>query len=244
MKFIIIVLVVVFILSFISSLITKFQNKYKLSIHIGKKGSGKTCYLQYLACKYHDDKNISYIFCTERGIKYTTYIDYSIIGRVWFPDNSVILIDEAALLWHNRNYSDKQYNIDFKAVREWLKYQRHNHVIVHMFTQSMDLDKNIRDLADNIYIHSAIGPIGFIKEVGRKISLGSDTATSNAIGEEFYYIHGTKFLYFPKYTKLYDSFSRLPLRDFNPAIDLPATAPSGSAAGGEGKKMPDMSNNC
>lgn len=216
------ILFFIMIFFFVFSISTKkYLNPYKLIIHIGRKGSGKTICMTKMAYLY--SKKGKRVFCTEKGIPNTFYVPAETIGRFWFPDDgkSVILIDEIGLIWHCRSFSDKKYNDTFKSVREWFKYQRHNKVIVHCFTQSMDIDKNLRDLCDEVYIHTNFMRIwSKQRQVGRRIVLSAPkndgSGASDSISEEFYYLPllssgALKFTFIPKWAGKYDSFSKLSL---------------------------------
>lgn len=214
----------VFAFIFVFNLLTKkYINPYRLVLHIGRKGSGKTVCLTKLAHKY--TKKGKRVYCTEKDIPNTIYIPVEFIGSYWFPDDgkTIILIDEIGLIWHCRSFADKSYNIKFKKVREWFKYQRHNKCIVECFTQSMDIDKNLRDLCDEIYIHTNFLRIwSKARRVGRRIVLSQpkkdDSGASDSITEEFYYISllsadAVKFTFIPRWVNSYNSFSRLDLPD-------------------------------
>lgn len=197
----------------------KYINPYKLILHVGRKGSGKTCNIVKSAYKYHKLGKV--VYCTEKNIPYTTYIPYEYIGKYWLPDNCVLLIDEVGLIWHCRSYSDKAYNTYFKTVREWFKYQRHNKVIVECYSQSLDIDKNLRDLCDEVYIHTSFLRLwSKARRVGRRIVLSQPKAdgsgASDTITEEYYYMpmlssRAISFTFVPRWCKGYDSFTRLPL---------------------------------
>lgn len=218
------VLCFIFVFMIVFNLLTrKYLNPYKLILHIGRKGSGKTVCLTKLAHNY--TKQGKRVYCTERDIPNTIFIPVEFIGSYWFPDdgNTIILIDEIGLIWHCRSFADKNYNIKFKKVREWFKYQRHNRCLVECFTQSMDIDKNLRDLCDEIYIHTNFMRV-WSKErrVGRRIVLSTpkndDSGASDCITEEFYYIPllesgSVRFTFIPHWVKSYNSFSRLDLPD-------------------------------
>lgn len=216
--------IVLFVLMFVYSLVAKrYRNPYKLILHVGKKGSGKTCNIVKSAYLYH--KQGKHVFCTEKGIPFTTYVSADSIGKFWFPADgkTVILIDEVGLIWHCRSYADKSYNQYFKSVREWFKYQRHNKCIVECYSQSLDVDKGLRDLCDEIYIHTSFFTLwSKARRVGRRIVLSApnknDNGASDSISEEYYYLpmlssRAITFTFIPRWCKKYDSFTRLPLPD-------------------------------
>ena len=224
--FILFLCVLIIIFGWISS---RFDNPFQFFMHVGKKGSGKTSTLAALALHYKKKyKGKFRIFCTERGIKNTEYLPADVIGSYWLPEYSVLLIDEIGLIWHSRSFSEKGFNANFKKVREWFKYSRHNKVIIHAFSQSYDIDKGLRDLADCIFIHSVIFNVfGIQRTVARRIALnktGSD-GVSSGISEEYYFAPGfgknsLLIRYLPKYRKLFNSFCRLDLPDLPPELPV------------------------
>lgn len=216
--------IILFLLMFVYSLIAKrYRNPYKLILHVGKKGSGKTCNIVKAAYLYN--KAGKRVFCTEKGIPNTIYVSADCIGRYWFPADgkTVILIDEVGLIWHCRSYADKAYNQYFKSVREWFKYQRHNKCIVECYSQSLDVDKGLRDLCDEIYIHTSFFTLwSKARRVGRRIVLSAPNSNNNGasdtISEEYYYLpmlssKAVTFTFIPRWCRKYDSFTRLPLPD-------------------------------
>lgn len=225
MTILIVFLILFGIIFLFAFLCARFDNPYQFYMHIGKKGSGKSTTLAALA-QYYSKKHWR-VFCTERGIHNTEYIPSDVIGCYWFPEKSVLLIDEIGLIWHSRSFSEKGFNASFKKVREWFKYSRHNKVIIHAFSQSYDIDKGLRDLSDVIYLHSVVFNLfGVQRTVARKIALnkiGSD-GVSSGISEEYYFApgfgkHSLLVRYLPKYRKLFNSFCKLDLPSLPP--DLP-----------------------
>lgn len=73
--------------------------------------------------------------------------DPKTIFNIDFPEKSCIFIDEVSLIWDNRDFK----NMD-KRVVEWFRYQRHHKCRVYFFSQTFDIDKKLRDLADDMYL--------------------------------------------------------------------------------------------
>lgn len=197
----------------------KYNNPYKLIMIFGKKGCGKTTYLSKLAYKYR--KKGWYVFSTE-DIKDTIHISYSDIGHVWFPEHSVILIDEVGMIWDNRNFK----NFD-TSVRDWFKYQRHNRCIVYLFSQSFDVDKKLRDLTDSMYLLTNVARIfSYGKKINKSIVLNNSTAEApsniaeNLVFEPFiFFFLGTRTLTFiPRWSKSFNSHTRLNIPDMDSGI--------------------------
>lgn len=81
------------------------------------------------------------------GVRSVHYIDPSKIYEYKFPRRSCILIDEVSLIWDNRDFKRMD-----KKVIEWFRYQRKHGCRVYFFSQTFDIDKKLRDLADEMYL--------------------------------------------------------------------------------------------
>lgn len=122
-----------------------YVNPYKLIFVFGKKGSGKSTLLTKLAIKYSRKK---WSVWTTENIPGTHNIDDpKFIYRMDFPERSCILIDEVSLIWDNRDFKSMD-----KKVVEWFRYQRHHKCRVYFFSQTFDIDKKLRDLADDMFL--------------------------------------------------------------------------------------------
>lgn len=139
----------------------KFINPYKLIFLFGKKGSGKSTLLAKLTAKHlrrgwtvystecphssDDEKYYDFTFVPDKGS--LNYINPSKIFEYNFPRRSCILIDEVSLIWDNRDFKHMD-----KRVIEWFRYQRKHGCRVYFFSQTFDIDKKLRDLADEMYL--------------------------------------------------------------------------------------------
>lgn len=122
----------------------KYRNPYRLIMVFGKKGSGKTTLLAKTA--YKGLKKGKTVYSTEQ-VPGVIRFDADIIGQKTFPENSVVLLDEAGMKFDSRDFKTFP-----KSVRNYFKYQRHEKNTVYLFSQSFDLDKKIRDLTDEMYL--------------------------------------------------------------------------------------------
>ena len=82
------------------------------------------------------------------------YFDIKDFGKYRFPPNSLILIDEASLIWSNRDFREFNKN---KHVEEYFRTIGHSFNKVIMCSQSFDLDKKLRDLTMSLYLLKCIG---------------------------------------------------------------------------------------
>lgn len=122
----------------------KYLNPYKLIFIFAKKGQGKSTLLTKMAL-HHLRKGWE-VYSTE-PIPGCHLIVPEDIGYFEFPPHSLIVIDEIGMIWDNRNFKS------FKPeVRDWFKLQRHRKCKVICASQSFDVDKKIRDLADDMFL--------------------------------------------------------------------------------------------
>lgn len=172
--FLIFLLVVLFVMD------TFLKNPYKLYVIIGNKGTGKTAYMTSLAYKYAKKK---YNVFTNFGIFKSLPLDY---WNYEFPPRSVLFIDEVGLIHDNRSYKTFP-----QECAEFYKYQRKNKLIIYMASQTVDIDKKIRDLADYHILLRRFLPIVFplyykrINKVEKQLETGGleiiDTLTTKLI---------------------------------------------------------------
>lgn len=192
----------------------KYLNPYKLIFIFGKKGSGKSTLLTRFAFEYRS-KGWS-VYSTE-PIPGTTLISYEDVGYTYFPENSCIIIDEVGMIWDNRNFKNFQ-----TAVRDYFKLQRHYRHCVILASQTFDVDKKIRDLADEMYLVSKkFRVFTYAKRILRKTVLVEATGESPSKIDEnlcfdsllFFWAGSRKLTFIPKYANLFDSFSVARLQD-------------------------------
>lgn len=137
----------------------KWLNPFKLIFVFGKKGSGKSTLLTkwsnrdlkrgWTVYSTEAEKPSSkYIDFTQPPIKnQINYIDPKHLYEYNFPPRSSVFIDEASLIWDNRDFKTMD-----KKIIEWFRYQRHHKVRVYLFSQTFDIDKKLRDLADDMWL--------------------------------------------------------------------------------------------
>ena len=140
-----IILCVILVLFLYLLLTRKFVNPYKLIFLFGKKGSGKSTLLTKIGYKY--DRKGWTVYTTEKLPGLNDLDDPKQIFDIDFPERSCILIDEVSLIWDNRDFKHMD-----KRVVEWFRYQRHHKCRVYFFSQTFDIDKKLRDLADEMYL--------------------------------------------------------------------------------------------
>lgn len=207
------ILFFVVVLAFVFWCFRHFFSPYKLYMIFGKKGSGKSSYLTKLALRYKKRGWLVYTNMADMQVPGTRLIDASKLGDYVPEHHSVILLDEVGMLYDNRNYKD------FKpSVRDFFKLQRHHKCIVYLASQSYDIDKKLRDLTDEMYLCTSVGPLGIVRPITKKIgltdasSLGESRIVDNL---KFRWIFAWRFTWLPRYARYFQSFV-LPERPYLP----------------------------
>lgn len=201
----------------------KYLNPYKLIFIFGKKGSGKSTLLTKYALSYV--KRGWTVYSTE-NCPGTYKIRPEDVGFSYFPPRSVIIVDEVGMIWDNRGF--KSFPTE---VRDYFKLQRHYKHVVILASQTFDVDKKIRDLADEMYlVTKKFRVFSYAKKILRQTVLVEATGQSPSKIDEnlvfdsllLFWAGSRKFTFIPKYTKYFDSFGTpdLPHRVFEKVPDL------------------------
>lgn len=180
-------------------------NPYKLHVIFGKKGSGKSTYFAKLAKKALKKKRKVYTNMIELKVNGVVLFDPREIGDKVPVPGSLVLIDEAGIVFDNRNFkSFKESNRDF------FKLQRHYKCEVWIASQSFDIDKKLRDLTDDMILTVNVFPwLSVLRPIKRTVTL----VEASSMGEsriadnlKFRWIFAWKLIFLPKYVKMFDSF--------------------------------------
>lgn len=201
-KFIIIFLLCLYLYFTIISL--KFANPYKLVMVFGKKGSGKNTLMTKLSIQYNKK---GYKVFSDSEIFNTFKLDTNWIGKYDFPPKSVLMIEEAGIVWDNRDF--KTFS---KEVRNFFKLQRHKQVIVYLCSQAFDIDKKLRDLTDEMYLlTNYMGIFSVAKKINKRVAIHNASDSNN--GESFLtetynfdFPWRWKFTYIPRWIRYFNSF--------------------------------------
>lgn len=202
----------------------KYLNPYKLIFIFGKKGSGKSTLLTKYACEY---RSRGWNVYSTETIPGTYKISYEDIGYKHFPEHSCIIVDEVGMIWDNRNFKSFR-----PEVRDFFKLQRHYKCCMILASQTFDVDKKIRDLADEMYLVTKKWRVfSYAKKILRQTVLVEATGESPSKIDEnlvfdsllFFWCGSRKLSYIPKWTRWFDSFAapqlapgefeEIPLRD-------------------------------
>lgn len=190
--------------------IKKYANPYKLIMIFGKKGSGKTTLLAKIAVNAIKEGKTVY---TTIDIPGTRKFRVEDIGAKVFPPESIILIDEAGIVWDNRNFKNFR-----PEVRDYFKYQRQYRNTVYLFSQTFDVDIKLRNLTDSMYLcRSHGGVVTTARRILRQIILTQATGESESrIADNLIFetlatvIWGGKpviFTWIPKWVKFFKSYN-------------------------------------
>ncbi len=208
--FIVYILLFLFVLYFFMVILESFlckQNKFV--IYIGIPGSGKSTIASLIAKK--DLKKKKGRVFSNFAIKGTYKIDTKEVGYFDVSDSTLIL-DEIGVDLDNRNWKNNftKENVYF------YKHHRHYNVDIYAFSQSLDMDVKLRNLAREYkVVYKSFFPF-FVtsRTLGRKIDVNKETGE---VIDRYYWKFASRKRYFmPRSWKLFNSYSRIDL----PKVDL------------------------
>lgn len=196
-------------------LVKKYDNPYKLFIIFGKKGSGKSTLIAKLAYK-HIRKKYTVYSSIRLNIPGVRLYDPMNIGEYVFPKKSVVFTDEVGTIWNNRDY--KRFD---PRTRDYFKFQRHHKNKVYLFSQVFDVDVQIRNLTDYMYMTKCyFNVLSVAHRISRRLVVVEPTGDSEGriadgyqVDSLFKQIFGAKIAYvtwIPRWTSFFDSFEELP----------------------------------
>ncbi len=160
--------------AFVFHLLTKrYLNPFKLTMVVGKKGSGKTTWMVKLIYKHLKRGWTVYANIDIPGVN---FFDPRDIGTYTFPSHSCVFIDEANIYWDNRNW--KKTAIELIT---FFRYQRQYKVKMFLFSQTFDVDPKIRSLCDDLYLIANYARVlGYAKRIKKYPDLKQAEGESEA----------------------------------------------------------------
>jgi len=172
--------------------------KYELTLIMGKPGSGKSTYIAKLVKNSLRDGRIVYASSHVLG---ANYFDPHFLGKYMLYDVDII-IDEAQLVWDNRNFKTFSDNMKF-----FISNFRHMKCRVFIVSQSYeDLDVKIRRQAHHIYImQPSILPF-FIMRQKVRIKFGINEDGTDIITMYKSSIFSYRFNFAPPLYKFFNSY--------------------------------------
>lgn len=200
----------------------KWLNPYKLLFFFGKKGHGKSTLLTkdaYQAFKkgrkVYSNSPLTFQIRDPKTHKKTLVSTLALEpSHIWdyqFPPKSLVLIDEASLIWSNRDFK----TIDPRVIR-WFQQQRKVKVEVRLYSVSFDIDKKLRDLVDEMYLVRKYFRIFTVaRHVVRKPVIVHPLGDAPAsIQDDFvedpplmYAFGGIRVAFIPRWAKLFDTYN-------------------------------------
>ncbi len=194
----------------------KYLNPYKLIFIFAKKGQGKSTLLTKMALNHL--KHGWTVFSTD-PIPGCYLIRPEEIGYYELPWHSLLIIDEIGMIWDNRDFKNFS-----NAVRDWFKLQRHRGVKVICASQSFDVDKKIRDLADDMFLlQKKFRVFSYGKRILKILDIveanGDHNSESRIVDQLkfdsilFFWAGSRTLTFIPHWTKYFDSFSAPPLKE-------------------------------
>lgn len=200
------IMIILFLFLFLFFLYArKFSNPYRLIFVFGKKGSGKTTLLTKYAIDHIKKKWT--VFSTVQ-IPGTTFFDPSLIGKMTFPERSLILIDEVGMIWDNRDFKN------FKSeVRDFFKWQRQYRLKIVLFSQTFDVDLKLRNLTDEMWLLSNfLNVFSVQRRILKKITIKETAEGTSTLSDSYAFDpFGFKIIFVPRYIPFFKSFNPPPL---------------------------------
>lgn len=143
---------------------------------VGVPGSGKTT----LACRLLMKNIKPFIKLSKNPYKYNfanfdnklaNVIDLSLLATQKLPPGSYLAIDESGIEFNARGF--KSLPMGFI---EFFKMHRHEHCDIDIFSQTWDdTDKQIRDLASEIWLIKKVGPLSYARCVYKRVGIDEVT---------------------------------------------------------------------
>ncbi len=198
------------------------RNPYKLTMVIGKKGAGKSTDIQKRTFEALAKGWDVYSSTPVAGAK---LVDPKKLAISSLPSDSLILIDEAGIIWNNRDFKD--FNGD---MRRYFKKQRHAKHKIVLYSQAWDVDVTLRRLCDDLWImKNYFGCYSVSRRILRTITLVSAEKMQGEgqIADDlrydsllFFWCGSVRFTFIPNYMNYFDSFEmeELPPMEY---VELP-----------------------
>ena len=176
------------------------------TLYFGIPGSGKSTIAALIAKKTMKRKKRR-VF-SNFAIKGTYVLNKEDIG-VYDMSNSLLIVDEAGVDYDNRNWKN---NLNLDQVYFYKHYRHYNCDIV-MFSQSIDIDVKLRNLANEYRIvkKSMIPFFVCTKAIKKKIDINKETG--EIIDRYSFVFLSTKRYFSPKAWKLFNSYQRRELQN-------------------------------
>ena len=232
------ILILCLILFFLYVLLLSFvyrdyilTSEYGSSLIFGKRGNGKTTTMQkynmiYSLRGWRCFSNVDMVNCEK--------IDFSDLPKYKWPENSLIQIDEASFYALNRNWKD----LDFEFIK-FLKGARHDKIKTIFYSQSADLDIQIRMACDEMWLLRKFWLFSIARHIIVEPTILNNGSVGNpdlkgkgtGFGDMYSFVpivvaNSFKITFLPRWSAYFDSFENLNdkrpeyVSDFKPDLSL------------------------
>lgn len=207
-----VILVVVALFHFLTR---KYISPYTLTFIFAKKGQGKSTLLtktalQHLAAGWT-------VYSTD-PIPGCYYVPVKDVCYYEFEPHSLLIIDEIGMIWDSRGFKNFP-----PEIRDWFKLQRHRKVKVVCASQSFDVDKKIRDLADDMFLlQKKFRVFSYGKRILKMLDIveanGSKDSESRIVDQLkfdsllWFWLGSRKLTFIPRWAPYFNTFAAPPLK--------------------------------
>lgn len=181
-----------------------------ITMFFGSPGCGKTTILARLAMLAYASGEYAHVV-SNIDTKVCPKININDLNSKTLPPNTLLLIDEAGIVFNNRNF--KSFS---GGLVEFFKMHRHEGVDIVLFSQSWeDVDVIIRRLTVALFHVKKVGAISLIRRVNKRVGIDDNT---HQIIDEYRFGHllgnltkakNVGFIFRPRYYRYFDSFEPL-----------------------------------
>lgn len=188
-----------------------YRNPYKLTLILGKKGSGKSMYCVKMIMKYLRKGWNVYTDIPDINIKGVHIINALDLEHYAPMPHSAIFLDEVGLTFDNRKFKTFA-----DGINEFFKFQRKYKCAMYVNSQGLDVDLKIRLLVDRLLLMTNISNVyTLIRPIKRDVTLTDPLGDSESrVADKLVFetIFHWRIMFMPRYFKYFDSYSA-PVRE-------------------------------
>lgn len=196
-----------------------------ITIVFGKPRAGKTTYAAMVVQKNKRKllfkqkhkflgrfvRAYDHVFSNEPTLQDTSLFTVSLLGKFPFPQNSLVIIDEAGIELNNRNFK----NLSNESKR-FAAMHGHMRVDVLLLSQHVDIDLAYRSRCHSMILMSNRGTFSLIEPIAYSVDVDNERhelieAYSKRTGLQkflsFFLPRGCRLFYRPPWYKYFDSYT-------------------------------------